>query len=139
LVSSQVISATQPFWSRQGSFAPDSPSNRKTAAKNLSSDASRSDFVLDLVLEAHAPKIIIPEDSSSDKGYLLLDCGYLAFNGTIGAQGLSVRIALTDVNAGLPNAVKNMYSLESEKSLYLIKVCCTTISIYKYFKYNDAF
>ena len=32
----------------------------------------------EVILEAHAPKIIIPQDSSSDKGYCLLDTGYLA-------------------------------------------------------------
>ena len=34
--------------------------------------------VIEIIFEAHAPKIIIPEDSSSDKGYFLLDTGYLA-------------------------------------------------------------
>jgi anti-sigma28 factor (negative regulator of flagellin synthesis) len=32
---------------------------------------------LEITFEAHAPKIIIPQDSSHDKGYLLLDTGYL--------------------------------------------------------------
>lgn len=122
LVSSRVMSATQPFWSRQGSIGPGSPADRKNATA-VDTSVTQSEFVLDLVLEAHAPKIIIPEDSSSDKGYLLLDCGYLAVNGFVGAKGLSMRVALSDVNAGLPIAVKSLYSLETEKqSLYLIKV-----------------
>jgi anti-sigma28 factor (negative regulator of flagellin synthesis) len=32
---------------------------------------------LEIIFEAHAPKIIIPQDSSHDEGYLLLDTGYL--------------------------------------------------------------
>lgn len=33
---------------------------------------------LEIIFEAQAPNIIIPQDSSSDGGYLLLDTGYLA-------------------------------------------------------------
>jgi Vacuolar sorting-associated protein 13, N-terminal/N-terminal region of Chorein or VPS13 len=32
----------------------------------------------EIIFEAHAPKIIIPQDSSSDLGFFLLDTGYLA-------------------------------------------------------------
>lgn len=32
---------------------------------------------LEIIFEADAPKIIVPQDSSSDMGYLLLDMGYL--------------------------------------------------------------
>ena len=44
---------------------------------NKKNNSSDDDF-FEIIFEAHAPKIIIPEDSSSDKGYFLLDTGYLA-------------------------------------------------------------
>ena len=42
------------------------------------SSGSEDSGVIEIIFEAHAPKIIIPEDSSSDEGYFLLDTGYLA-------------------------------------------------------------
>lgn len=37
-----------------------------------------NDGQFEIIFEAHAPKIIIPQDSSSDQGFFLLDTGYLA-------------------------------------------------------------
>ena len=77
----------------------------------------------EIIFEAHAPKIIIPEDSSSDKGYLLLDTGYLRVRGFTGEAGMSWDVALSDVNAGMPLHVNDMYKLSQRgnEALYLIK------------------
>jgi hypothetical protein len=43
---------------------------------NGEDDGNEGQF--EVIFEAHAPKIIIPQDSSSDQGFFLLDTGYLA-------------------------------------------------------------
>lgn len=75
---------------------------------------------VELRLEISAPKVIIPEDCRSDKGYLLLDTGFLTVDGFFSSEGMTLQMKLSDVNAGLPLTVHDLYSLE-EKSLYLIK------------------
>jgi len=87
------------------------------------------DDVLEVVLEAHAPKIIIPESSSAvgdhhhhrHHGYLLIDCGYFQLNGLSSSSGISLDLSLQEVCVGLPISIADMYTL-GEKSLYLIKV-----------------
>ena len=76
---------------------------------------------LEISFEAKAPKILIPEYSSSDKGHLLLDTGHISITGFIGASGISMNVAITDINAGLPLSIHDKINL-GEKSLYLIKV-----------------
>ena len=79
-----------------------------------------SDNDLEIVFEAQAPKIIVHLDSSSDRGYLLLDTGYLTVRGLLNSMGMSWDVSLKEVNASMPHSVKDMYS-SSVKSLYLIK------------------
>jgi Vacuolar sorting-associated protein 13, N-terminal len=79
-----------------------------------------SDNDLEIVFEAQAPKIIVHLDSSSDRGYLLLDTGYLTVKGLLNSLGMSWDVSLKEVNASMPHSVKDMYS-SSLKSLYLIK------------------
>ena len=87
------------------------------------------DDVLEVVLEAHAPKIIIPESSSTvgdhrhhrHHGYLLIDCGYFQLNGLSSSSGISLDLSLQEVCVGMPISIADMYTL-GEKSLYLIKV-----------------
>ena len=79
------------------------------------------DSAFELIFEAHAPKIIIPEDSSNDRGYLLLDTGKLKVRGLVGPEGMSWDLSLNHVNAGMPLHVQDMYNLESLSELYLIK------------------
>ena len=78
---------------------------------------------LEIIFEAHAPKIIIPTDSSAQRGYLLLDTGYLVVRGVLGMHSMTWDVKLTDVNAAMPKSVKDMYSYlnQAEQSLYLIK------------------
>jgi hypothetical protein len=76
---------------------------------------------LEIIFEASAPKIIIPEDCAADRGYLLLDTGHIAMHGFIGSGGMELSISLSDINAGLPISVFDKYNLGA-KSLYLIKV-----------------
>ena len=75
---------------------------------------------LEISFEASAPKILIPENSSVDRGHLLLDTGHISISGFIGSTGMSLAVAITDINAGLPLSVHDRSSL-GEKSLYLIK------------------
>lgn len=70
------------------------------------------DDAFEFIFEAHAPKIIVPEDSSSDKGYLLLDSGYLKVRGFM-QDGMQWTISLHDVNAGMPLTVNDMYTFAS--------------------------
>jgi hypothetical protein len=76
---------------------------------------------MDIIFEAHAPKIIVPENSTPTSGFLLLDTGYLEVRGSMGPQGMTWDVSLRDVNAGMPKAVEDMYDF-GQQSLYLIKV-----------------
>lgn len=78
------------------------------------------DDAFEFIFEADAPKIIVPEDSSSDRGYLLLDSGYLKVRGFIGQDGMQWAISLNDVNAGVPLTVSDMYTF-GDAYPYLIK------------------
>jgi hypothetical protein len=89
-------------------------SSAAAAANSLKNDE------LEVIFKAHAPKVIIPEDCSSDSGYLLLDTGFLDVRVISDKQGMCCNINLTSINAGLPLTVSDMYLL-SEHSLYLIK------------------
>jgi len=93
------------------------------AARRKKSRLGEQDDAFEIIFEAHAPKIIIPEDSSQDKGYMLLDTGYLKVRGFTGEAGMSWDISLNDVNAGMPLRVDDMYKLSQagNESLYLIK------------------
>lgn len=101
---------------------------RKSSADDAESTKPMTSFetqsnekkVLEIIFEAHAPKIIVPEDSSSNAGYLLLDCGYLVVKGSIASDGMIWDISLKDVNAGMPLTVQDMYTF-GKNSLYLIK------------------
>jgi vacuolar protein sorting-associated protein 13A/C len=90
----------------------------KQALKDI---MSKNEEDVEVVLDIHAPKIIIPEDCTKDAGFLLLDCGLLKVNGILCSEGLSFVLSLTNVNAGLPFHVHDLYSLE-DLQLYLIKV-----------------
>jgi hypothetical protein len=76
---------------------------------------------IEIEFQAHAPKIILPEDCRKDKGFLLLDSGYLAFKGSLYDTGFSCNLSLTSINAGLPVFIHDLYST-SNSTLYLIKV-----------------
>jgi vacuolar protein sorting-associated protein 13A/C len=91
----------------------------KSKSQGDSFTPQHSDF--EVIFEAHAPKIIIPEHSSSDSGYLLLDTGYLEVKGFTGKDGMSWNVSLKDVNVAMPLSVKDLYTF-NEKYLYLIKV-----------------
>lgn len=55
---------------------------------------TEKDISTEIFFEMHAPKIIIPEEMSSDGGYLLLDTGYLVVKGRMGVEGMSWDISL---------------------------------------------
>lgn len=99
------------------------PSALTTAAQqgieNLRNVSQRNDDI-QIIFEASAPKIVIPE-SGEDSGYLLLDCGYLEVKGFLGSSGMSMNMSLYQATVGMPLTVRDMYKF-GEKSLYLIKV-----------------
>lgn len=82
---------------------------------------------IDVTFEAEAPKLIFPEDSSIERGYVLLDTGYLAVKGYLGPAGMWWDVSLKAINAGMPRRVKEMY-LFRQQLLYLIKPYNLTIS-----------
>ncbi len=90
---------------------------------NKKHETVTTDDAFEITFEAHAPKIIIPEDSSSEKGYLLVDMGYLKVRGFTCEAGMNWDISLSDVNAGMPYRVSDMYNLaqKGNEHLYLIK------------------
>lgn len=83
------------------------------ASMDTEAASAGMDFMLGSVevrLEVSAPKIIFPEDSSSDVGYLLVDMGHLSVIGTTSFSGISWSTALTEVRLGMPKTAENMYN-----------------------------
>ena len=101
--------------------ATSSPQKSDTAGGGGRRKVAIRDDAFEFIFEAHAPKIIVPEDSSCDQGYLLLDTGYLKVRGFIGQDGMQWAISLQDVNAGMPLSAEAMYSFGVDGELYLIK------------------
>jgi hypothetical protein len=76
---------------------------------------------IEIEFQAHAPKFIFPEDCTRDCGFLLLDCGYLAFKGSLYDKLFNCSISLTSINAGIPSMCRDLYVL-NDNSLLLVKV-----------------
>lgn len=91
------------------------------AAANQAKKATPSTSIFEVFFEAHAPKIIVPETTSSDVGLLLLDTGYLSVKGSTSAAGMAWDVTLKEINAAMPLSVRDMHSFD-EQLLYLIKV-----------------
>lgn len=83
---------------------------------------------VEISLEMHGPKIIIPEDCSQDNGCLLLDCGFLSTKGILCSNGQSIDIALKSINAAMPLTFHDFHCL-ADRQLYLIKVCFPMLPI----------
>ena len=118
--------------SRGGGAAAGHPDRRSTMKRQQStsqawgqmmapSSSATSADAFEIIFEANAPKIIIPENCSEDVGYLLLDTGYLVMRGLLSSSGVSLDVSLNNVNSGLPMLLEDMYRI-GEKALYLIKV-----------------
>eukprot|EP01038_Epipyxis_sp_PR26KG_P007511 gene7511-10233_t len=93
--------------------------NKLQSEKNKNVTRENADDI-EIEFEANAPKIIIPEDASSDKGYLLLDTGYLKMRGILSSSGFLFDLSLTEINAGMPLTIHDMYTFKNNSS-YLIK------------------
>jgi hypothetical protein len=76
---------------------------------------------IEIEFQAHAPKFIFPEDCTRDCGFLLLDCGYLAFKGSLYDKLFTCNVSLTAINAGIPSLSRDLYVL-NDTSLLLVKV-----------------
>jgi hypothetical protein len=100
-------------------------SPKQPVQSRLDSNAATNNVdarTVEIIFEAHAPKIIIPEDPSADNGYLFLDAGYLVVKGTIDLSGMVWKCSLSNIHAGMPLFVKDIYSANAEEAKYLIKV-----------------
>ena len=66
-------------------------------------------------------KIILPESSTEDRGYIVLDLGRAQLNGFINSvTGLTLSLHVTSLCAGLPPSLKDIY-VYGEKGVYLIR------------------
>lgn len=101
------------------------------------SNNQKSDNVLEVSLEAYAPKIIIPEYNLGDEGYLLIDCGFLVMSGFSSSAGISIDWSLQEVCVGMPLKIRDMYTF-GEKSLYLIKVRIFILYIIKFIFFHSS-
>ncbi len=73
---------------------------------------------VEIIVEVHAPKILVPEDNTANQGYLLLDAGYLSLKGVILPEGMTWNISLTNINASMPI----LSGFNPSTCFYLIKV-----------------
>ena len=89
---------------------------------NTQDHARRSSVTssIEVDFEAEAPKIVIPEDSCHDMGFLLLDTGRLMVSGEMGSAGMAWQVKLCAINAALPRSVDEL-SACSAQSHYLIR------------------
>lgn len=92
-----------------------------TSSESITS-SQESDADVQVIFEAHAPKIIIPEHCSSDSGFLYLDAGYLVVRGFTCKSGMSWDISLSDINAAMPLVARDL-DFSDKPVMYLIKVC----------------
>lgn len=111
--------------------APDASPRRSHAAhaKRRTRGASRrAEGGFTFTFETTAPKIMVPEDSCSDKGCLLLDAGHLVVLGHMGARGMVWNVNLKAVNAGLPQSARDLTSFR-EEDRYLIRPFSVQVTV----------
>ena len=118
-VAAAVMKHSQQSKVNARKYTVDGDCSRKSTSC-YETQSSEKGNTLEIIFEAQAPKIIVPEDSSANAGYLLLDCGHLVVKGLIQSDGMIWDISLKDVNAGMPLTVQDMYTF-GRNSLYLIK------------------
>jgi hypothetical protein len=106
-----LLKATSGIGSSSGAAAAAAPSSDAASGGETkkAAAAAQQEHNFELIFEAHAPKIIIPEESSSDKGYLLLDTGFLKVRGLVGPEGMEWDLSLNSINAGMPLCSQDMY------------------------------
>lgn len=76
------------------------------------------DGEMNFIFEADAPKILIPDDCSSDCGFLFLDAGRLSVRGQMkGEEGMSWKVALTSINANMPSTLSQVHCLDKKKNV----------------------
>eukprot|EP01041_Mallomonas_annulata_P004154 gene4154-8257_t len=99
-----------------------SGSAMSTAANILrkSFEASVNSGTFHISLEADAPKIIIPDDLSADKGFFYLDNGRLTFNGSFGDRGMEMDIRMVSINAAECDRLEQIAEVAAASS-YVIR------------------
>jgi hypothetical protein len=76
---------------------------------------------MDIVVDVHAPKVILPEDSGRDAGYFVVDLGRAQLNGSVNSvTGLALTLSMTSLCAGLPKLHKEIYKY-GESGVYFIR------------------
>jgi hypothetical protein len=119
--------AVSPTAANNDSKAPSSSSSSISDSKQA--DETVDGGTMEITFEAHAPKIIIPEDPTNDSGYLFLDAGYLVVKGNMDVAGMHWKCSLSNIHAGMPLEVKDIYKLNRDDTNYLIKPFDINISV----------
>jgi len=92
---------------------------------------------IEFTFEADSPKIIIPESSSHDKGYLLLDTGRLSLSVALNQQGKMCNLDISNIHAALPDTLSSFYVPTSGGSH--VVDCSPSLYILKPFSVNASF
>ena len=109
-----------------GSKTTNSNTNSTSNTNSGDVDMSTSQDI-EIIIEAASPKIIIPESSTEDKGYLLLDTGKISIAMNMSAEGKFIQFNISNIHAGFPNSVEHFSrnvlnpSRDIETEMYIIK------------------
>lgn len=77
---------------------------------------------MNVKINISAPKIVIPENSETDKGCLLLDSGELEVKGQVNPLGINFNVSLHSVNVGMPVTMKLRHAqVDPDTKLYLVE------------------
>lgn len=75
---------------------------------------------MNFIFEAEAPKIILPDDCSSNSGFLILDSGTLSVRGLMkGEEGMSWKVTMASINAHMTSTLGTSKSPKIVDSIIL--------------------
>lgn len=86
---------------------------------------------MDIYVDVFAPKIIIPENCSRDKGFFIMDLGKAILTGSMNSKsGLVMNLNVTSVCAGLPMFARDVDTYRFLLTYLELMFCLALLSYY---------
>ena len=93
----------------------------RQATSRMNASGRNDTNMIHFYLDAEAPKIIIPENYSTDnQGYLYIDAGHLSVRGDVSTKNITFDITMSSINAALPKSMHDLKRIGQNKT-YLIR------------------
>lgn len=120
-IDAQEVSKTQYLSRYISKYTKDAQQIISAAVNNSIIINSETLDSIYLVIEIQSPTIIIPKNyKREDEGYLILDCGNVILNGTIGIESISLEANVKAINIGMPQTFVERDEM-LQKGLYLVR------------------